>query len=247
LVSATITPRYSLSSYFFGLPIGLQPAPAVTEKEHPCQLGETMTACRTPGTIDMSVEAQLPRRNNLGWLQVVGIVVPAVVLLAIIVLPLVGVSRHIILKENPIKIQDYGAWLSGALTPALIIIAFVGYLAQRRGQEETLQAHHEANLVQLQNQMLSNLHEVYGRVNYLAACVIGDARPHLGTVRHGDLQEVSRLTALLLGKADEPNPLIESVPLDIMVNSDYFKQLMASLQKTVAMIRGSHFEFKAYP
>ena len=68
-----------------------------------------MTACRTPGTIDMSVEAQLPRRNNLGWLQVVGIVVPAVVLLAIIVLPLVGVSRHIILKENTIKIQDYGA------------------------------------------------------------------------------------------------------------------------------------------
>jgi hypothetical protein len=101
------------------------------------------------------------------------------------------------LLDKPKSYQDYGAWLAGALTPLLAIIALVSWWFQKSGQDK-------ANQIQGQTLVLTNVHELYGGLNYMAWCAIGARHPEPGkVVQQGNLQEVERLTWLLRNRGSE--------------------------------------------
>jgi hypothetical protein len=158
---------------------------------------------------------------------------------AAIVLPLCGVSRHIIELEHPIKIADYGTWLSGSLTPAVFAVALLSFFAQKSGQDES-------NRIQNQTLILTHVHELYGRLNYMAACVIVDDVPPPGSVRYGNLQEVDRLLKILCsrGKDDEKTPHLPAKAADARIfQGDYFSELLRNLRSTVKIMEKADLKF----
>jgi hypothetical protein len=135
--------------------------------------------------------------------------------------------------------QDYGAWLAGALTPVLVAVALLSWWVQKAGQDE-------ANRIQAQTLILTNVHELYGRINYMSCCVIGARHPEPGTLRAGNLQEVERLTRLLRNRGAKEQTETHASPAvqyDEMIRSHFFKQLSKDLQRTTDLIETADLKF----
>jgi len=130
--------------------------------------------------------------------------------------------------------QDLGTWLQGVLTPVLIVIGLATWWSQKIGQEQ-------ANRIQVQNAILSNVHELYGKLNYSAAWVVRGDNPKPGTVHYGDLQEVDRLIAILKNKADETpsHSAFLAASYSDIVGSDQFRKLKSNLDHIIQLIDGS--------
>ncbi len=61
-----------------------------------------------------------------------------------------------------IKLQDYGAWLQGALTPIALLIAAFAFYEQARDQRK-------ANEINLRSHLLAGLPAYVGHLNYLCS------------------------------------------------------------------------------
>lgn len=107
------------------------------------------------------------------------------------------------------KLGEYGAWLQGALTPGVVILAFVTLYNQisslnsaLKSQRETNAIQREANKQLLMGIILDNIERFQGHLNYLAFAAFYNER------RSRDVMEPGRMYYInLLLKPDQtPHP-----------------------------------------
>lgn len=135
--------------------------------------------------------------------------------------------------------QDLGAWLQGALTPAILLVGLISWWAQRRGTVEQ-------NRILTTSLLLENLRAFYGHLNYTAFCAIIGRRPSAATLPSGNLEGVTRLLRILrTGHADYADlnipPDLQALPtIDEIRAGDNYDKLIRSVDKTLTLAESAN-------
>jgi hypothetical protein len=165
----------------------------------------------------------------VGFVSVLALIALALIVAVLVVLPFVGFLEFLGGPpfERVEKYQDYGAWLAGALTPLLILVGLISWWSEKSGQDR-------ANHIRAQTLVLTNVHELYGRINYMAFCAREGQHPGPQELQWGNLQEVMRLLDILKSRGAE---------LDQIRRHHYFKQLARDLKRTTELIDAADLRF----
>jgi hypothetical protein len=172
----------------------------------------------------------------------------AQIVLALVALFLIVWPLHVWRHAHHYPYGEYGAWLQGVLTPALVTIAIVTWKSQLRAQRADEEAGRWANRLNASSLMLSHLHAFYGHVNYTSACAIAGHRPNDADVPGGNFQCVARLIRILAGQAptledQEMAKTLAARPRSEIVKGEQYAILRDSLRHIIQLLEQANLGY----